>query len=251
MRYIVLILCISSVVYAQNDPRDEPTDPGAHAHFVEGGKLFLVRNFEQAILEYKAGALIQPLPVFDLTLAQCYRLLRRYDIARWYFERFIKYGHPGTKLLEAIENLMNQMSDSEVEVEHLPSASSSSSFTERPQPETKTEPEPEPGEPWYHDGVGFGITGSGAVALGVATYLLVSANRLHNESNSDAVSEGRRAELYDRAGTRYWTGSIVGALGSAVFIAGIVKLIVHPEEHARRVNVGISGSGDLVVFGRF
>jgi tetratricopeptide (TPR) repeat protein len=71
---------------ARADPFAKPATPEAREHLTRGNRLYGVRSFEEAIAEYKAGALVEPAPVFDYNLGQCFRQLRRYREALWYYE---------------------------------------------------------------------------------------------------------------------------------------------------------------------
>lgn len=66
---------------ARAAPLARPASPEAQEHLDRGNRLYGTRPFEEAIAEYKAGALIEPAPVFDYNLGQCFRQLGRYQEA--------------------------------------------------------------------------------------------------------------------------------------------------------------------------
>lgn len=129
-----------------------------------------------------------------------------------------------------------------------------------PSPPTPT-PTPEPkvltiidrGEPWYADGLGWGLTGVGAIGAGVSIGLLVSAKGLDDDANAEE-QQSVRDDLRERASDRRLIGTIVGVAGGAALITGIVKLAIAPKDRERTVtaswNVSFDRSG-IFVMGRF
>lgn len=87
---------------ARADPFAKPASPEAREHLIRGNRLYGVRSFEEAITEYKAGALVEPAPVFDYNLGQCFRQLGRYQEALWYYQQFLSSGNPEGEVLGAI-----------------------------------------------------------------------------------------------------------------------------------------------------
>jgi tetratricopeptide (TPR) repeat protein len=252
---------------ARPDPRAEPTNPQARAHFDRGGKLFALRDWEGAIAEYKQGALIESLPVFDLALGQCYRRLRRYDDALWHFNRFVRYGQPSGKLLQGVEDLLRQIRAELAQeppratqsgpVERTPGAAPSFWAQASAPPPVATPPAAavtvDRREPWYRDALGLGLVTVGTVAAGTAGYLLFDAHRARDESNTDPV-QVRRDELYDQSVSRYRWGAALGVASGSLLIVGVIRLATRPVDHvpsgATSWHVGVSSDG-VVVFGRF
>lgn len=251
----------------RTDPRAEPANPQARAHFDRGGKLFALRDWEGAIVEYKQGALIESLPVFDLALGQCYRRLRRYDDALWHFNRFVRYGQPSGKVLQGVEDLISQI---RAEMVQAPTRATQAGPAERTPGAAASSPAaasvPPPGAappaaratvdrrgPWYRDALGLGLVTIGTVAAGTAGYLVFDARRARDESNTDPV-QVHRNELYDQSVSRYKWGAALGAAGGSLLIVGVIRLATRPVDHvpsgATSWHVGVSGDG-VVVFGGF
>jgi tetratricopeptide (TPR) repeat protein len=235
-------------------PRAEPTTPKAHAHYDMGKKLFGLQQFEQAIDEYKTGALLETLPVWDLLLGQCYRKLHRHQETLWYFERFLKLGHPTGKLLEGVNAAIAEAHaelDKEAESQPPPMPSNT------PQPPSPATPVPmaptvvDSGAPWYRDAIGMTLVGVGGIAIGTAGYLALDGRRLRDESNSDP-SHMRRDELYAQSVSRYQWSTAFGIGGAITTLAGVVRFATRPAAHRTTMswNVGIVGNG-VMLFGRF
>jgi len=218
-----------------------------------------LKEFEKAADEYKQGALIESLPVFDLALGQCYRMLHRPDDAIWYYERFIKYGRPTGNVLKGVEDLIALM---RAELEKKATAPVSTEAAPTPAqrvPPTATASSPSPTtettgltfqhrERWYQDRLGWGLVGAGLVAAGVAGYLFSGASDLHAEANA-TLSHMRRNELHDQADRRKVIGDVVGAGGVALLVTAAVKLAIHPGDHASpSVSWGLAISSQGVRF---
>src|SRR5690348_7410836 len=94
--FVVLISFIvaSKAVAGFADPLGKPSKTEARDHLDRGNNLYNIGSFEDAIIEYKAGALIEPAPVFDYNLGQSYRQLGKYQEALWHYDRFLNKGQP-------------------------------------------------------------------------------------------------------------------------------------------------------------
>src|SRR5262245_21764856 len=96
-------------VCADPDPLAKPADAKAADHLAQGNRHYRVREFDKAIEEFKAGALIEDAPVFLYNLGQSYRQLGRYEDAIWHYERFVSRTKPTGKLKEAIDGFLAEM----------------------------------------------------------------------------------------------------------------------------------------------
>lgn len=239
---------------AHADPRAEPTTPEARAHFDRGGTLFGLQDFEGAILEYKQGALVENLPVFDLALGQCYRKLHRYDDALWHFHRFLKYGRPSGNVRKGVEDLMAQM-----RAEHTPIVPQSPPSGTPARPLVATAPATTAalrGDPWYRDVLDLVLVSAGTIAAGTAGYLAVDGHRLRDDSNTDPV-QARRNDLYGESVSRYRLSAALGIAGGSLLAAGILRLASRPSQRVRRGstswNVWVTGHGrpSVMVLGKF
>lgn len=266
-----------------------PTVPTARQHFVHGNRLYRVRKFEEAITAYQAGAVIEPAPIFDFNLGQCYRQLDRYADALWHYERFLRNGPPDHELRSLVTELVQRI---RAELERK-------SLTQRPtgvatvpgSPRTFAEVRAQrdrlatgvatvPGSPrtarsvpsgptaelsssiaaregasppWYADTLGWTLLGGGVLGVGGTGVLLAIASDLRHDASS-SLDEVRRAELHDAARVRR-LGSIALGIGSAVLIAtGGIKLAIHPSERPRprssAWDLGVTRHG-VAVLGRF
>jgi tetratricopeptide (TPR) repeat protein len=237
-----MILLWAGAACAEPDPLAKPATPKARAHLEQGNKLYAIRSFDEAITEYKAGALLEDTPVFQYNLAQAYRITGRYQEALWHYERFLNRTEPTGPLREAIERFTSQMK-AEIERAAMKEAPTNAapapeeqramanhlSLSERPEP-----------EPWFRDRMGWALAASGVVLTASAGYLLFDANGLDAEAR-DELREVERRDLKDRAHTRRILGYVLGAVGVGAISAGVIKLSINGGA-ASSASVAFAGS---------
>jgi hypothetical protein len=255
---LCVLLCMSAAhADGRSDPRADPTKPEARAHYDRATRLFGLQKFEEAAEEYKQGALIESVPVFDFALGQCYRLQHKNAEAIWHYNRFIKYGRPTGKLLKGVNDLIAS-AKAEMEKSELDKPSNPEGPIAPPAaspaivPSSVYSPSAS-GKPWYQDRIGVAVLGTGLLSLGAATYFLLDANRLRDESNTD-LPQTRRNELHDQAGSRYQVSATLGIGGGVLVVAAVAWLALGSTGTTRGTtamwNMGVSKDG-VVVFGRF
>lgn len=252
MRLVVAIwaFCIVASSVASADPLEKPTKAEAREHLTRGNRLYNLRSFDEAIAEYKAGALIEPRPVFDYNLGQCYRLLGKYDDAIWHYERFLERGKPQGDVLDAVQAFISHMRE---ELEHKAMTQKPTDVAPPPAPEhAPLAPAlPRQPAPWYADRIGWALGGAGLLAVGVGGGLLASAASLSDDANHEKDQSAWRS-LRDRADRRETWGVVVGIGGTALLVAGIIKLAAHESSDERIAHWTITPSGNaLVLAGTF
>lgn len=268
---VVLLLGAFAAPARADDPAlAEPAVPTARRHFVQGNRLYRVRKLDEAVAAYQAGAVIEPAPIFDFNLGQCYRKLGRYADARWHYERFLRNGRPGDELRRLVTDFVRQMRELERTV-IAPSPVEAAATTDSGPPRAgrATPPEPDLSHPmtlreearerWSSDGIGWTFLGAGVLGAGAAGLVLASVASIRDDARS-SQDEGRRAELHDRARNRRLGGAALGLGGAALIAVGAIKLAVQsgPQSRPRsalfapRIVEGFSLSRHaVVVLGRF
>ena len=258
----IRIMCLVTLVVAAisrparaDDEIAKPSAEEAREHLAKGTRHYRLREFDEAIKEYKDGALIEDAAVFYYDLGQCYRQLGRLEDAIWHYQRFLDRANPlPPKYKKAAEDFIHDMKaevDKRVVAKPLEPATTAP-VTVTPTPRTITVVDPP--EPWYADGFGWGLTGTGAVATGISIWLLVDAKSLDDQANASA-SQQTQNDLRDRADQRRLAGTIVGVAGGLAIVTGIVKLAITPAPRtrtidARALDLVVTPSG-LAVAGRF
>lgn len=243
----LLTFCGNHIAVAQA-PSGRPTSPAAIEHLTQGNARYKVREFEKAVEEYKAGALIEAAAIFDYNLGQCYRQLAKYPDAIWHYERYLRSGVATPEENESINRWIEEMKG-ELE-QRAKSTPPTEPATMQPQPVIVQSR----AAPWYHDAFGWGLTGAGVVVSAVGAALLVDAASLRDDANMTS-SEQQQNALHDKADSRALGGTILAIGGGALLVTGIVKLAIHDREKppaatAGTWNVGFSPNG-VFVFGRF
>jgi tetratricopeptide (TPR) repeat protein len=259
---ILFTLALSARAALADPPLQKPKQAAALEHLERAGKLYNVRAFEKAVDEYKAGALIDPAPVFDYNLAQCYRQLHRYADAIWHYQRFIHESPETPEHVDAAQKFITEMQAelNEKAMTEPPTEPADTTSQPKTPRESKMSAAPPPAaiamptqaiEPWYDDAFGWGLAGSGLLAVGISGALFVDASGLDDDANH-ATTQSEANQLRDRANTRSLLGTAIGIGGAAIIVTGIVKLAIHPSAPASPTawNVGASSNG-IVVFGHF
>lgn len=267
-RWFVITCCLAllgGVTFAGN-PLARPAKREARDHLDRGNRLYNTRSFDEAIIEYKAGALVESATVFDYNLAQAYRQVGKYAEAIWHYERFLDEGHPDQELADAVNAFLKEMraqlanraqtmpptnaAPADAEAGKVSRQDPSSSHEAR---SVSSSAEMTIARPSRTDWLGWGITGMGVVAIGSASAVLLSASHLSDQANMESDVQHRH-QLRDQASTRNTIGLVVGIGGVALAASGIVKLVLHGREPARpraaAWDVGVSSNGAFVT-GRF
>jgi tetratricopeptide (TPR) repeat protein len=262
MRFVVqtltTIVVTLGVVFAaatvHADPLARPASASARNHLALGNKLYGIRSFDQAIEEYKAGALVESAPVFDYNLAQCFRQLGKYQEAIWHYQRFLTRGDPKGELLDAVNDFLTQMK---------------SELDRKAMNQPPNEPGSEPTkpvslrvrddnsiiqrrEPWYRDRFGLGLAGVGVIGLALGGGLLIDGASVNREANAN-LNQQASDKLHDKANTRNLLGTVIGIGGAGLLVTGIIKLALHHEVPSRgaRWGLAVSSHWELVGYGTF
>jgi hypothetical protein len=236
-------------------PLARPSSPDARAHLDRGIKLYEVRSFAEAIAEFKAGAIIESVPVFDYNLGQCYRQLGKYEDALWHYDRFLNYGNPSGELRDAVVAFIAEMRA------HLANRALTMPPTEAARPAENDvrpkmqSPGAEPASPPLrdqssrHDWIGWGLTGGGVASIGAAGLLFWNASTIQNRASTEPNMQ-MRVDLRNQGDHRALIGGIVGAAGVVLIGVGALHFLMHsPEPSSRGVaalRIGVTGSGAYV-----
>jgi len=113
-------------------------------------------------------------------------------------------------------------------------------------------PRPPP-QAWYRDPLALALLGTGVVATGIGTGLLVYAHSLDEDSrNATTIDDARR--FGDQARSRGNIGLVTLGAGGALVIAGVVRIVLHHRATERAELTawsGPQGSRGLAITGAF
>lgn len=253
---VAIAVCVSSGVYAAPPL---PVKPIAKEHLARGNKLYNLRSFEEAIVEYKAGALVEPSSLFDYNLGQCYRNLGQYEAAIWHYQRYLNREHPEGELLDNINGFIAQMraeldhkAMTQKPIEPVPTDTLArvDSLAKRA-PEDKLAESAHPAHVthrWYQDGIGWGLAAAGASGVGVGVAFLASASTQRTKANETRVQADYK-RLADSADTRSTVGVVVTVSGAALLVAGVVKLALVPRASTRTTAWTVGFTGEQFTLG--
>ena len=251
LRSIAIFMLACATAYA--GPLDKPKSAEAREHLEKGNRLLNTREFEAAISEYKAGALVEDAPLFQYNIALSYRQLGKYEESIWFYERFISRAKPTGEMLDGINNLIDQMR-SELELraktqaptEPAPSFDASASKDTTASITATNSP-----TTWSPDWFAIGMISAGSVGVLVGGGLLWDASSLRSDADKSPAQSERDA-LYAKADTRMLVGEIVGGVGVAVLATGVIKLAIGRSGSSNNTawNVGAS-SNSVFVIGSF
>jgi hypothetical protein len=236
---VILVAVGTGEGTAAADALAKPVAATARDRLTAGNKLYRLREFDKAIDEYKAGALVEDAPVFHYNLGQCYRQLGKHEDAIWHYERFLDRARPSGEIKDAVDGFVRQLKDelatkAKIKAQPPTGPAPDTRPIERRAPETITLVER--GEPWYRDSFAWGLVGAGAIAGGVSIGFLLHGNGLDGDANMETRQDVRN-ELHDQANRARLVGTIVGVGGAALLVTGIVKLVIHPTGSARAIKV--------------
>ncbi len=240
-----------------------PTKPEAREHLTQGNLFYNRAKWDAAVREYKAGAQLEDLPVFDYNIAQTLRLSGEYQDSLRFYERFLDRGQPTGEVLQAVQGfiaemraqLANRARAASAAEPSPPPATTSPPPTARSATEVPTEPSNRAAPAADRQAsrwLGWVTAGTGVAAIGVSAYLLLHASSLSDSANSEPVAD-KRNELRDSAKTDNVIGAITGAGGLALVVTGVFLLARHGHDQSpdtTAVNLGIAPHG-VFVFGRF
>jgi tetratricopeptide (TPR) repeat protein len=252
---VVSLLVVGTKAAHADDPFAKPAAADARDHLAKGNKLYAVRDFEKAIDEYKAGALIESATIFDYNLGQCYRQIGRYDDAIWFYERFVNRAHPTGDVLSAVNEFIRQMKAEREKKAMTQAPTEAAPATTSPKVETLPSPTTTAPAPHVHKTNYFaaGLTIAGGVGMVIGGGLLWDAHSLNDDANH-TTSQQERDGLHSKADTRSLAGTIVGLGGVAILGTGLAMWYFGRDSGSSSDTASwhLGASTDTVfVFGRF
>jgi serine/threonine protein kinase len=230
------------ILRSHAESRKKLAAPEARRHLAQGNKLYNIRSFDQAIEEYKAGALVEEAPVFDYNLGQAFRQLGKYEEAIWHYERFLNRGDPQGEVLDAVNGFLAQMKSELAKQamtqkpikpggasnpsQELQASQNTPQDTHPPQVNSVAETAR---SPWTMTrGIALGLASTGLVSLAAGVVFGLQTQGLKNDvaqlcPMNPCVDANKVNMLTDRAGTRATLANVSYGVGAGM-IAGAAIL---------------------------
>ena len=234
---LVLVLICASDALADKDPLAKPSNLRAAEHLTTGNRHYRVREFERAIEEFKAGALIEDAPIFLYNLGQAYRQLGKYEDAIWHYERFVNRTHPTGQLKEAIDKFLVDMRAELAKRTPDPPPTNATTPAEsmpRPGPDPAPAATPIPiAPPEGRSGlstrrkISIGVAAGSLAAVGVGVILGVRANGFEDDAKQlcpmmTCDRAGEANDLLERGQTSATYANVAFGVGAAAAIGAAV-----------------------------
>ncbi len=263
------VLVVSEARADETLPR--PVVEGAQVHFDAGNRAFRSAQartdpavqrteYEMAIKEYLAGLQLETKfhYTFYWNLGHAYRQLGQYTRADHFYKKFLEYAPARFTLHRTAAEDFRRMMKAELDKAASlaePNAPAPAPLRGPQQPIAEAQPagttHEETAPAWYADKLGWALVGGGATAVALGLGLRSSGASLHDEANDPSATQSERMDLRDRASSRLAIGAIVGGIGGALVVGGVIKLSIHDRGRGREHAQVSLTPGGLVVSGRF
>lgn len=217
----VLVLAVTAAPVLAS-PLDNPTDAKALDHLRLGNRHLDLEHYDEAIEEYEAGALAEPVPIFWLNIGLAHRKAGRYaDAARAYrtFLAKISDASDAAEIRAQVEEIIRAMDDAAnkppTQAEPLASVGT-----------TEQEPSPEPREPRSEPvsrlttgrKISLFLGGSGLVALGAGVVFGIRSRGY--EDDAALLCPAATCDDADRANELLQDADDAGRTANVAYVAG-------------------------------
>jgi tetratricopeptide (TPR) repeat protein len=101
---LVSLLIIVTLAFPQAAVSDEDSKASARLHYKIATRNYDIREYDKALIEFKAAYLAEPDPAFLFNIGQCYRKLGQNSDALSFFQQYLKkapLGDPNRRQVEA------------------------------------------------------------------------------------------------------------------------------------------------------
>ena len=251
---VLALLAASNTANAQPTTLADPTNPAAMRHYEQGRRYFDTEEWVLAIKEFKAAALIDPVPKLFFNLGQANRFAGNYDEARRHFLRFLdKTAHMKGREIEAIRQTAEQLAaDMEAAANREPTGTVPPNVEPAPPtspvtPATAIAPGERPADDAHASPnvrskrwLAYSLLAGGAL-LGIgAGGAYIAAESKEDEANAELVRT-ERDRLFEQSDNRRTIGHVCAAVGGAALLGGVVVFMLdRRSDHARQPNVSLS-----------
>ncbi len=170
MRALAIVVLVAMAATAHAEPSRE-----ARAHFEAGQRHHKLGRFAEAIDEYQRAYELAPLPDLLFNIGQCYRNLKNWERAIFFFDRYLEEA-PDSRDAELVRSLIAELE--ETIARETPPPTSTATLAEvlpPPPPPPIVVPPPVEPEPavyqrwWFWTLIGVAVVGAAAGGTVAAT----------------------------------------------------------------------------------
>ena len=246
-----VVLSLALAGFAQTARAGDNDKAVARAHYETATRLYDIREYDKALLEYKSAYLAQPDPAFLFNIGQCYRKLGQTAEALNFFQQYLKKAPPDDPNRRQVEARIRDIeAEARLKAEAAQAApvqAPAPAFSP-PLPATPTIPaaaatvEEAPPAP-RSSGRGLRTAGvvCGAVGLasiGTAIYYYTRAKSFSNKVSNATIPNTSDEQAGQNAETMQWV--FYGA-GAGVLATGtLLYLLGWPTADASRSVAGVA-----------
>jgi len=256
-----MILCVACAVGFGRNARAEGDDAPAASdiaarvdtHLRRGIEFYAQKQFELAILEFRAGYEIDPRPDFLFALAQAERLSGDCPTAIVYYRRFLETEPVANQAEAARVNLRRceralESGPSGVPRRDTDAALDQAEQAADPAPPAIPEPSPTPSvsrqvetpmRPWYRDSLGLSLAAGSVVGLGLGAGFWMLKRSAESDA-SQSLDYGTYVDNLERA-RRNRTLAVVG-LGVGTALAGAAVYRYATRSRTRSTTTLVAGA---------
>lgn len=263
MRVLLVLLVLGSIHLPADADVDRASSDAlkkGRAYFSLGLNHFELKQYEQAIADFKAGYALTPRPLFLYNIAQSARATGKRDMAIEYYRKYVAAEtDPTAPEVEDAGRWIDRLSHAAAStagaspeanpssppaaVESAP-ASPVSKTTAAPASAVSSQVPPPPASPayrWYEDRVGDALCVAGIAAIGVGGGVLGDAmSRIGNARASYSAFLDAHAAVGERT-----AGVVVLGVGAALLVGGVVRYVWRARKSRRDRRAVAASSGRL------
>lgn len=259
---LIMILLATNAAPVFASPLDNPTGTEALDHLRVGNRHLDLEHYDEAIQEYEAGALIEPVPIFWLNIGLAHRKAGRYaDAARAYrtFLSKIGDGPDAAEIRAQVEAIIRAMEDAATKPPTVAEPGPGGDAAEPAQPRA-----PHDAKPVSRLTTGRKISlflgGGGLVALGTGVVFGIRSNGYADDAatlcpTTTCADSERANELLQDADDAARTANVAYVVGGVAIVgAAALWFLTGPEESTPAVTAGPLVSPAMAgvqVIGRF
>ncbi len=206
----------------------DATGDKAREHYRRGEAQYKVSEYAEALKEFKAAYLLKQDPALLFNIAQCHRLLAKYDDALLFYRRFLKEGSASPRNRAEVQRLISEM---EAKVQ---AGSTTQGATPPPAPAPVAPVPPSSAHPTSSEAAPAPVP-TAAVPLPTMTVpspaavaVPAGATERSGVSNSGEPPSGSAPVPRDAVYRRWWFWTLVGGVAAAT--AGAALLLSRDGE---------------------